>query len=116
MTKKKKEEQKILVEERVDVDTKRLYGSLDDAILYMTEIRDQYRGVDITLDEHWTGYEDMEMTFVYQREETDTEFACRLRQIEADRRYAAEKKRLADQREKDLEELARLKSKLGIWH
>ncbi len=43
----------------VDCDTKRLYGDIAGAIAYLKEIAEQYKGTDITLEEEWTGYEDM---------------------------------------------------------
>lgn len=109
---KKKEEQKQWVTVRVDANTERLYGSLDDAILYLSEVREQYRGFAISLDEHWTGYEDMEMTLVYQREETDQEFAHRLRAEEDVRLRAQEKQRKDAERAAILKQIEGLKAKL----
>lgn len=103
------------VEVRLDVDTDRLYGDIDGAIRYLTEIRDQYQGVGISLDEHWTGYEDMEMTFVYFREENDEEFNRRLEEEEAQRRYQEKLNRETEQRLKDQKEYERLRVKLGHW-
>lgn len=104
------------VEVRVDADTDRLYGDIDKAILYLAEVRDQYQGKTldgISLDEHWTGYEDMEMTFVYYREETDEELSRRLEQEAAEKRYQEKLNRESEQRSKDVKELKRLASKLG---
>jgi hypothetical protein len=117
MTKKKKEEQREIIKVREDCDTDRLYGSIDDAISYLTEMRDKFRGCDrFGLEEHWTGYEDMEMVFSYTREENDEEFARRLADEELRRRVAAEERKRREDREKDLKEFNRLKSRLGIRH
>ena len=112
--KQKIEQKKQQITERFDADCNRLYGSLDEAIRYLTEIRDKYQGTDISLDEHWTGYEDMAMTFCFTREETDEEFAKRLEKEEIERhvRERAEAQRKA--RERDLAEYKRLKNRLGI--
>jgi hypothetical protein len=116
MTKKKKEEQRQIIEVREDCDTGRLYGSIDDAISYLAEMRDKFRDCDrFGLEEHWTGYEDMEMVFSYYREESDEEFARRLDEEERQRVRAAEERRREDQRKADLKEFERLKARLGIW-
>ena len=60
----------------IDCDTSRLYGSLDGAIAYLQEVKQKYPKACLT--EHWTGYEDMEMVFEYQREETDKEYGRRV--------------------------------------
>jgi hypothetical protein len=72
-----KQGQKQNVEVREDVDTERLYGNIDGAIKYLEEIRDKFKGTNITLDEHWTGYENMEMNFLWTRLETDEELTRR---------------------------------------
>jgi hypothetical protein len=113
MAKKIKNERK-LVEVEVDCETNRLYGSLDGAIAYLQEIKEQYKDTNIVLDENWTGYEDMQMRFVYTRLENDEEYEARIAQ---EKRLAAahEYMRKAEEhRKKDLEELNRLKSKLGL--
>ena len=109
------DEKRGFVEERFNADVNRLYGSIDEAISYLTEIREQYRGTNISLDEHWTGYEDMEMTFVYTREETDAEMAHRIMRAEADRKRAEEERKRKAERAKDQKEYERLAQKLGRY-
>jgi hypothetical protein len=114
MAKKKKAPERKQIEVRIDVDHERLYGPIDGAIQYLQEMRDQHQGTGISLDEHWTGYEDMYMTLVYWRDETDEEFQGRLELEEMRRRLDEEEKRRAKERAKDVEEFQRLKAKLGI--
>lgn len=96
----KKQPQRRTITERIDTDTGRLYGPLPDAIAYLQEVQAKYPGTNISLEEHWTGYEDMDMTFSYTRPETDDEMAARL---EKERRRndeaACEAVRVADRQE-----------------
>lgn len=110
-----KKKKQIKIEERLDVDKDRLYGNLNDAIKYLQEIKKEYCGIDIRLDEHWTGYEDMDMTFVYYRDETDEEMSIRIEIEERNRLYAKEQRQREETRKADLAELKRLKEKLGIF-
>lgn len=103
-----------IVEAEVDCDTNRLYGKIDDAIAYLIEVRDRHRGTDIGLEEHWTGYEDMTMRFVYSREENDDEYAIRIQQEKWAREAEVERKAKEAARAKDLKEYQRLKQRLGI--
>lgn len=65
------------VEAEIDCDTDKLYHhDLGVAIQYLVEIKTQYPNA--SLDEKWTGYEDMYMRFVYDRPETDDEYYDRL--------------------------------------
>jgi hypothetical protein len=112
--KKTKVAERKKVDVRIDVDRDRLYGGIDDAIKYLQEIKEQYRGTNIGLDEHWTGYEDMDMTLLYSRDETDEEFSRRLEMEERERQYALAQRKREDERKKDFRELERLKSKLGV--
>ena len=84
------------VEVEVDCDVQVLYGPLQAAADYLTAVLRAHPGLDIRLDEKWTGYEDMYMRFVYERDETDEEYADRQEreQLEAADR---EIKRLADE-------------------
>jgi hypothetical protein len=103
---KKNEEKRKLVEV--------LYGSLHDAITYLQEIKEQYKDTNIYLDEHWTGYEDMCMRFVYTRLENDEEYDRRIAHEKAMKKIHEDQRREEEQRKKDMKELNRLKSKLGI--
>jgi len=65
------------IEVEIDCDTEKLYHSdLGVAIQYLVDIKAQYPKA--SLDEKWTGYEDMYMRFVYTRPETTDEFYRRL--------------------------------------
>lgn len=108
-----KEERKQIIE-RIEVDKNRLYGSIDDAIKYLTEMRTQYLGTDIGLEEHWTGYEDMDMVLCYTRDENDLEMSSRLATEAWEKKRAKEEERMRKDREKDLADYQRLKSRLGI--
>jgi hypothetical protein len=112
--KKTKVAERKKVEVRIDVDRDRLYGGIDDAIKYLQEIKEQYRGTNIGLDEHWTGYEDMDMTLLYSRDETDEEMAARLAEVARQEQLAKQQKKRDEQRKADLMELQRLQRKLGV--
>ena len=95
-------------------DTSRLYGSLDEAIAYLKEVNEKYAGTDISLAENWTGYEDMDMVFIYSREETAQERnrrkALEREQDEARARDLAQRA----EREEKLAAYNKLKKELGI--
>ena len=78
--------------------TDRLYGSLDDAVKYLKEIKEKQPNAQ--LHENWTGYEDMEMTFIYSRLETDEEFA---ESVKVGKEKKAEEQRRAAQYKKKKE-------------
>ena len=117
MAKSKKKEELVRkqVEVVIDCDTNRLYSSsIDETIKYLIEVRDANQGRSIVLDEHWSGYENMEMRFVYYREENDAEYEHRIKLEEyraqvASQAAAREKSRVAD-----LAEFNRLRKKLGM--
>lgn len=97
----------------VECDTERLYASVSEAALYLDTVAKQYASTDISLAEHWSGYEDMNMQFEYSREETDAEVANR-REIEAlQARDAVEAlKRAAVRKEKE-KQFEKLRRELG---
>lgn len=67
----------LAIEVEIYCDTSKLYHQdLGVTIQYLVDIKTQYPNA--SLDEHWTGYEDMYMRFVYTRPETDDEFYHRL--------------------------------------
>lgn len=105
-------EKKRLVTRSVDADHSRLYGSLDDAILYLQEIKEKHP--DAMLEENWWGYEDMTMRFAWAELETDEEFEKRLAAQRIKAKLDAEAKKREEQRKADLKELNRLKTKLGV--
>lgn len=97
----------------VDCDTSRLYGPIKDAIKYLQEVAAAHPGIDIQLNEEWTGYEDMHLEFQYSREETDEEFAQRLEDERAQsEREAREAARAAERREKE-RQFEQLRRELG---
>lgn len=109
----KKEPQKKTISVEVNCDIGRLYGTLNEAVIYLREMMAMLPA-DASLEEMWTGYEDMHMAFTYSRLETDAEYNNRL-ELEASREKqrledaAREKKRLAD-----IAEYNRLGDKLGM--
>lgn len=106
--------EKQTVEVAIECDTDRLYGSLGTAIKYLQEIRDKHKGKGIILDEHWFGYEDMELRFLYYRDETDAELNDRIEQERSRAEQAAEEKREKLEREAKFKQYNDLKDELGI--
>lgn len=101
------------VEEVVDCNHDRLYGSLDEAIKYLQEVREKYPQAQ--LEEYWYGYEDMCLRFTYLRDETDKEFEQRKemqRIYEENVKREKEREKLKKEKLKQIEalkkELARL--------
>lgn len=98
-----------------ECDTERLYGPLPGAIAYLRELQAQYGDKqNLTLQEHWSGYETMEMCFSYYEEETDEEMASRLEHERLERARAAKARREAEERKAKMAELNRLKRELGV--
>ena len=77
--------------EVVTCDTDRLYGPLDLAAKYLLEVKSKHPKAE--LEEHWSGYETMEMRFSWYRDETDEEMQDRIER-------EAFAKKLADERDK----------------
>ena len=105
---------KIVVRE-LSCDTGKLYASLPEAIAYLQQIAAQHSDKpDLSLDEHWTGYEDMDMRFTYTGPESDEDYNRRIIQEEYQEkrdREAAEK--CAKQKSYEKEQAA-LKRKYGM--
>lgn len=85
MTDKTEDRRRIFVS--IQCDTDRLYGTLDEAISYLKEIKSQYPDAELT--EGWTGYEDMNLEFQYLRPETDQEL-CQRQKREREQKQAEE--------------------------
>jgi hypothetical protein len=88
--------QRATVEREAECDTDRLYGPLDNAIAYLREVYEQHPQA--TLDEHWTGYEDMEMRFAWNELQSDEEYIRTLEgtlSYHSHRRHAREAEREA---------------------
>jgi len=65
------------IDREVECDTDKLYHpDLNVTIQYLSEIKAQYPTA--SLEEKWTGYEDMYMRFTYRDDETDEEYDRRL--------------------------------------
>lgn len=101
----------ITVEMRIDADRERLYGPILEAIAYLREVHAQHPNAE--LDEHWTGYEDMDMTFVWHRQETDDEFQARQKQIAEEDRRAELQQREAETKSHRRKQWERLKREFG---
>ena len=95
-------------------DTSRLYGSLDEAIAYLKEVNERYAGTDISLEECWDGYDDMEMVFKYTREENAQEKAYRKRLEREQEEARARDQAQRAEREEKLAMYNKLKKELGI--
>jgi hypothetical protein len=107
MTKDKRRE----VLETLDCDTERLYGTLDQAIAYLKEVRETHPQA--TLEEHWTGYQDMEMRFSWSRPETDEEMQHRVEQERAQERFKAEQRKKETAREERRKQYLKLQQEFG---
>lgn len=77
------------VEREIACDTDKLYGPLSQAIDYLKTIQKTHPQA--SLDEHWTGYEDMYMRFAWSEEETDQEYLKNLQSCLWDRKRKEEK-------------------------
>lgn len=113
MTSKNK---KKYVEETVNIDTDLLYGDIDGAIAYLKKLSHEYKAkgfAKISLQEHWFGYEDMEIILNCQRKETDREHSIRLNAEKEEKNRLEEERKKKQEREeeraKDFEEFTRLK-------
>lgn len=104
--------QKVHVRESVD---DRFYGTLDETIAYLKEVKRMHGDKEgIGIEEHWTGYEDMEMVISYWRDETDDEMSQRLSDERAQKARAKAKQKEDEQRKRDMADYERLRSKLGM--
>lgn len=106
-----------LIERQENADTERLYANIPDAIKYMQEVFQRlkpkaYQGV-VCLDEHWTGYEDMEMIFKYHTFESDDEVLARLQENERARIYQEQEREKQRQREERRKQYEKLKQEFG---
>jgi hypothetical protein len=99
------------ITELINCDTSRLYGSLDDAIAYLQEVKQKYQKA--YLAEHWTGYADMKMVFEYQREETDKEYGMRVQKEKEMREIRILQEKKEAERQERLEQYLSLKKEFG---
>ena len=93
---------RLLTEVEVPCDVNRLYGPLDVSVTYLQEVRTEHP--EAQLDENWTGYEDMEMRFVYYKPMNDEAYLTHLRlnleslkRLKEDAKKAAEKEAIRKQ-------------------
>jgi hypothetical protein len=100
------------VEVKVDCDFDRMTGSIDDAIRYLEEIRDQYGDKDVRFNVESQGYDGFDMEFFYMREEDDDSYEFRMELLERDLARKAEEERKATERMKIADEIKRLQSKM----
>lgn len=99
---------------RADCDL--LYANtLKETIDYLNSVIKQYPDKNISLTENWLGYEDMEMSFIYDDIESDEEYESRIKHLEYLEKKAEEDKIKKIQREKDVAEYNRLRAKLGYY-
>lgn len=86
-----------LITEEFEANTDRLYGPIDDAIVYLQEIRAQYPTANLY--EDWWGYGDMDMKFTYTRKENDDEYAARMAELRRKEEAAERRRQLQRERE-----------------
>jgi hypothetical protein len=85
-------------------------NTIDEVVLNLAAIKEQYPDSNITFDVHNAGYDDgTEVYLIEERLETDAEYKVRL-QVEK-KEKAITKKNKAKQEEKDRKEYERLKKK-----
>ena len=97
--------------ETLGCDTARLYGDLLEAAYYLIEVHAKHPNA--TLEEHWTGYEDMEMRFSWSRPETDEEMRERAEHEAATARFEAAQREKAKAREERRKIYLALKREFG---
>lgn len=103
--------EKKMIERIVNAENDRLFTKLDDVIAYLQKMKNDHPGKTLFLDDHWTGYEDVEYRFFYSELETDEEHQSRVsselqrEQWEEERKADAQKRvterLLAERRELD---------------
>ena len=107
------EDDRLILQRTERCNTDRLYGPIDEAIEYLKEVK--ARHPEAQLDEHWTGYEDMEIRFVWFGLETDQEYYSR-RSLEREKSQREEQERLRKKHAEDTEtrrQIAELQKKLS---
>lgn len=98
--------------ETFDCNTDRMYSpNLKVAIAYLQEIDATYPGV--SLEEHWYGYESMELRFVRYRPENNAEYDARMQREESNRKAAEFAKDKEHQKELRRKEYLKLKREFG---
>lgn len=102
----------ILVEHR-KFDWGKINGTrLPEAAEYLTQLAKSLPK-DAYIEEHWTGYEDMEIRVVSFRPETDEEYRGRKKQEEWQREYEEKEQARKAERDRRREEYLRLKKEFG---
>lgn len=102
---------KISVTRRITADTNRLYGTLDDAIAYLQEVKATHPNA--SLSEYWYGYEDMAMVFEWEDIETDQEFDRRQSTLKMIEEVEREKREEEDRKREYEKKLEALKKEYG---
>lgn len=103
---------KLKTQDEIDCDTNRLYGTIDEAIDYLKEMK-RLHGATISLDEKWYGYEDMSLMFVIPRDETDEEYKNRWDKIRYSDEYEKQKRESDAAKEKRRVQYQKLRAEFG---
>jgi Skp family chaperone for outer membrane proteins len=92
-----------VIQSYIACDTDRLYGTLDQAIAYLNEVKAAHPNHTLQLSEAWDGYEDMHMEFTAFIRETQPEANLR---AEEEIRQETERNELREKVAKQRDELA----------
>ena len=107
---------KLILTEEIDLDYDSLFNTdIDSIINYLEKIKSLYPSRELNIEEKWSGYEDNYFVVTYEREETDSEYECRIqKEKEAEER---ERKRMEREieRKRISDEINELKDKLNSF-
>jgi hypothetical protein len=92
----------VSIQSSIHCDTDRLYGTLDQAIAYLNEVKAAHPDHTLQLSEEWTGYEDMHMEFTTFIWETQLEANLRAEEEIRQETERNERTRKADKQRVDL--------------
>ena len=103
---------RLKVQETFECDTDHLYDSdLKKAAAYLLEMDAKYPGA--SLEEHWYGYEEMELRFSRYRDETDEEYNYRVAEHDRKQAEAALRKNTEHQKELRRKQYEKLRKEFG---
>lgn len=88
--------------------------TVDDTIAFLNDLRSKHPDKVIYIDDHWTGYEDVEYRFIYYSDETEEEYTDRQEVLRRLQEKEDKEKSDQERRKSDLNEYNRLKKKLGL--
>jgi hypothetical protein len=106
---------KDILTRQIVLEQDRLFNDIDKVIQYLNELKNKYKGKNLSITDVWTGYEDVHYVAEYQEEETDDEYNERVeynemiqKEREAERKREASIKKKKAQIEKLQKEISKL--------